>query len=272
MPDAWDPGRYDTFAAERAQPFWDLAALVEDGPIGRAVDLGCGTGELTAQLVERRDIAALLGLDSSPAMLAAAGPRATARLTFAAGDIAAWTGAGDHDLVFSNAALQWVPDHVEVVTRWWAGLRPGGQLAVQVPSNADHPSHLVAAEVAASEPFRSAMGGAPPADPVAANVLAPERYAVLLEELGATRQHVRLQVYGHSLARSSDVVEWVRGTSLTRFTNVLPAALHEEFLATYTRRLLAVIGDRSPFFYPFKRILFWGRRSPDDDVRPSGRS
>ena len=102
---------------------------------------------------------------------------------------------------------------------------------MQIPANADHPSHRVAAEVAASEPFRSAMGGAPPPDQVAVNVLAPEQYAILLDHLGAARQHVRLQVYGHTLARSADVVEWVKGTSLTRFTNVLPADLHDEFLA-----------------------------------------
>jgi trans-aconitate 2-methyltransferase len=260
MPDAWDPHQYDTFAAARAQPFWDLAALVADGPLGRAVDLGCGTGALTAELVGRRGITAMLGIDSSPAMLAVAAPHATSGLRFAEGDIGSWTSDADHDLVFSNAALQWVPDHVGVVTRWWAALRPGGQLAVQIPANADHPSHRVAQEVAASEPFRSAMGGRPPADPVAANVLAPEEYAVLLDALGATRQHVRLQVYGHTLARSTEVVEWVKGTSLTRFANVLPAELGEEFLATYTSRLLDVIGDRAPYFYPFKRILFWGRR------------
>ena len=98
---------------------------------------------------------------------------------------------------------------------------------MQIPANADHPSHRVAAEVAASEPFRAAMGGTPPPDQVAVNVLAPEQYAILLDHLGASRQHVRLQVYGHTLARSADVVEWVKGTSLTRFTNVLPADLHE---------------------------------------------
>ena len=259
--DAWNPAQYEKFAAERAQPFWDLVGLLEDRPIGRAVDLGCGTGALTAELVgatrHRLD-----GRHRLVAEHAGAGRRPRGRRTcaFEAGDIATWTGRGDHDLVLSNAALQWVPDHVGVVTRWWAALRPGGQLAVQIPANADHPSHRVAAEVAASEPFRSAMGGAPPADQVAANVLAPEQYAILLDHLGARRQHVRLQVYGHVLARSSDVVEWVKGTSLTRFTNVLPADLHAGFLATYDERLLERIGDRAPYFYPFKRILFWGLR------------
>lgn len=256
MSDAWNPAQYEKFAAERAQPFWDLAALLEDRAIARAVDLGCGTGALTAALVERLGITHMTGVDSSPAMLANA-PRG---LAVTEGDIRTWTGHADHDLVFSNAALQWVPDHVGVVTRWWAALRPGGQLAVQIPANADHPSHRVAAEVAAREPFRSAMGGSPPPDQVAVNVLAPEQYAILLDHLGAARQHVRLQVYGHLLARSAEVVEWVKGTSLTRFTNVLPADLHAQFLATYTRRLLERIGERAPYFYPFKRILFWGRK------------
>lgn len=260
MFDAWNPGQYERFAAERAQPFWDLVAMLADGPIERGVDLGCGTGELTAELVARRSVTAMVGIDSSANMLARAAPHAGEHLRFEAGEIGSWTSGADHDLVFSNAALQWAPDHVGVVTRWWAALRPGGQLAVQVPTNADHPSHRVAAEVAAREPFRSAMGGAPPPDPVATNVLAPDQYAILLDHLGASSQHVRMQVYGHVLSSSLDVVEWVRGTSLTRFTNVLPAALHDEFLATYSRRLLEVIGDRAPFFYPFKRILFWGTK------------
>ena len=94
------------------------------------------------------------------------------------------------------------------------------------------------------------MGGRPPPDPVAANVLAPEQYAILLDHLGAARQHVRLQVYGHRLARSADVVEWVKGTSLTRFTNVLPAELHAEFIAAYTARLLELIGDTRAVLLP----------------------
>jgi trans-aconitate 2-methyltransferase len=259
-PDGWDPEQYGKFAAERAQPFWDLVGLVEhDRPIRRAVDLGCGSGALTVGAVVELEIADMVGIDSSANMLADAAQRARPGLRFEQGDLAAWTSNGDHDLVFANASLQWVPDHVGVVTRWWRALAPGGQLAVQVPANADHPSHRLAAEVAASEPFRSAMGGTPPPDPVARNVLAPEQYAILLDHLGAARQHVRLQVYGHVLAHSSDVVEWVKGTSLTRFVDVLPDELREPFVAEYRRRLLDTIGDTAPYFYPFKRIVFWGR-------------
>jgi trans-aconitate 2-methyltransferase len=260
----WDPGQYERFAAERAQPFWDLVALVEaqtePGSARRAHDLGCGTGELTAQLAARLGIAEMTGSDSSPAMLARAREHERPGLRFDEQDLARWTSAGDHDLVFANASLQWVPDHQGVLTRWWAALRPGGHLAVQVPANADHASHRVAAAVAAGEPFRSAMGGTIPPDPVAANVLAPEQYAVLLDHLGAEAQHVRLQVYGHVLGSTADVVEWVRGTSLTRIFKVLPAALHEQYVDAYRRRLVDELGDRSPYFYPFKRILLWARK------------
>ena len=251
--DAWDPAQYERFAAERAQPFWDLVALVERRPIGGAVDLGCGTGELTAAAAERLGIADITGVDSSRQML----DKAPAGLVVAEGDIATRTSAGDHDLVLANASLHWVPDHPGVLARWWAALTSGGQLAVQVPSSADHASHLVAVEVANSEPYLSAMGGQPPSDPVADNVLRPEDYAVVLDDLGAERQHVRLQVYGHRLDNSSDVVEWLKGTSLTRIAKALPGDAYERFLDEYRSRLLAEIGGRVPYFYPYKRILFW---------------
>ena len=201
----------------------------------------------------------MVGSDSSPAMLAEAQAHARPGLRFAEVDLAGWTSNGDHDLVFANASLQWVPDHQAVLARWWAALRPGGHLAVQVPANSDHPSHRLATEVAACEPFRSAIGDLPH-DQVAANVLAPEQYAILLDHLGAAEQHVRLQVYGHHLDSSADVVEWVKGTNLRRVLNVLPTELHDEFIAEYTHRLVAALGDVRPYFYPFKRIVFWARR------------
>jgi trans-aconitate 2-methyltransferase len=95
---------------------------------------------------------------------------------------------------------------------------------------------------------------------VAQNVLTPEAYAVLLDELGCVEQHVRLQVYAHHLASSSDVVEWVKGTSLTRFKEPLGAAGWDDLVDRYRARLLDVIGDHAPYLYPFKRILLWGRR------------
>ncbi|HZD00832.1 MAG TPA: methyltransferase domain-containing protein [Actinomycetes bacterium] len=260
MRDSWDPTRYERFADERAAPFRDLLALVRPVPGGRAVDLGCGTGALTVQLHRHVRARETLGLDSSPAMLERARPLAGDGLRFEAGDIATFArsgragGDGAWDLVFSNAALHWVPDHPTLLTRLAAVLARGGQLAVQMPANFDHPSHVLAAEMADEEPFRGALRGYRrdvPVEPV-------ERYAVLLDRLGFAEQHVRLQVYGHHLAGREEVVEWVRGTLLTDYQRRMPAELFERFLAGYRERLLPLLDERRPYFYPFKRVLLWG--------------
>lgn len=258
-PSPWDPRQYDRFKAERSQPFFDLVDLLRPRPAPRVVDLGCGTGELTAALVARLGATEVLGLDNAETMLAEARGRAGGTLRFDHADIATFHEPGAWDVLLSNAALQWLPDHAAVLARWVASLRPGGQLAVQVPANAYMPSHLVADELAHTEPYLSAFEGAPPPDPVAEHVLQPEQYAQILFDLGCERQHVRLQVYPHVLANTRDIVQWVRGTTLTRFQKRLPADVFERFVADYEAELLARIGERSPCFFPFRRILFWGR-------------
>lgn len=249
----WSPDQYNRFADEREQPFWDLASLVEapaDPPV--LVDLGCGDGRLTAELHRRLGAGATVGIDSSPEMLARASAHASPRVTFQAGDLSTWTGPAD--IVFSNAALHWVPDHRAVLARWRSGLRPGGQIAVQVPANNVHPSHVVARQVASEW-----LGETAPPDPVDTNVLAPEDYASTLFELGFERQHVRLQVYCHVLDSTASVVEWVKGSSLTRFRPVLPGTRFEEFVDEYRARLMAVLGEHRPYLYTFRRIHMWGR-------------
>jgi len=151
--DAWEPETYSRFAAERSQPFLDLLDLVTRIPGGRAVDLGCGSGELTAELHRAAGAAETLGIDLSDSMLAKAAPHASGGLRFEKGDIARFAPVEPFDLVFSNAALHWVPDHPALLTRLTQAVNPGGQLAFQVPDNFDHASHRAAEEVAAEEPF-----------------------------------------------------------------------------------------------------------------------
>jgi len=261
---AWDPAQYHRFRAERAAPFTDLLALVAPVPGGDAADLGCGTGELTVRLHHHLRARSTVGYDRSAAMLAAAGGLHVDGVRFEAGDVATFGAARDGgpgaarewDVVASNAALHWVPRHDTVLARWAGALRPGGQLAVQVPANVDHPAHRAAAIVA--EEFAGDFGGPPPPDPVR-NVLAPEGYAELLDTLGFADQHVRLQVYGHHLASTAEVVEWLKGSSLTRFRDALDGTAYDAFLARYRAAVLAELGDRRPYFYAFKRILMWGR-------------
>ncbi|HUI05033.1 MAG TPA: methyltransferase domain-containing protein [Acidimicrobiales bacterium] len=254
---SWDPAQYNRFAAQREQPFWDLRALLEDAPAPRLADLGCGDGRLTAALHRRLGAAATIGVDSSPAMLAEAAAHAGHGLAFVEGDIASFddtVAPGSLDVVFSNAALQWVPDHRGVLGRWRRTLAPAGQLAVQMPSNADHASHRLSRHLG-----EEWLGAAAPADPVDAHVLAPEAYAQMLHDLGFARQHVRLQVYGHLLSSPAEVVEWVKGTSLTRFQAAMGAEDFGRFVEEYRRRLVAELGAQGPYFYAFKRILLWGR-------------
>ena len=263
VPD-WNPEQYRRFAAERAQPFHDLLALIEPGPITRAVDLGCGPGELTALAAGQLGVAEMIGIDNSQAMLDKTGEHTCdtvdATVRFEYGEISSWTSSADIDLVLAAASLQWVANHHDVIARWTAALRPGGQIAIQVPANADMPSHAVARQVAEREPYRSLFGpGGPPIDPVQAYVLQPEAYAQILYDLGYERQHVRLQVYPHVLPSTRHVVEWVRGTMLTRFEKRLDGDAFDAFVAEYEADLLKVLGEHEPHFFPFRRILMWGR-------------
>jgi trans-aconitate 2-methyltransferase len=253
--DAWSPDLYARFGAERAQPFRDLLALVRPRPGMRVVDLGCGTGELTAEAHRALGARETLGLDSSPAMLERARPLAGGGLSFAPGDIAGFEGQG-FDLVLSNAALHWVPGHEALLGRLTRALEPGGQLAVQVPANHDHPSHRLAHQIAGEPPFSEALSGYARGKPV----LEPEEYARLLFRLGYREQQVRLQIYGHPLREPAEVVDWVRGTLLTDYQKRLPADLWQRYLDEYRNRLLRALPDERPYFYAYRRILMWGIR------------
>jgi trans-aconitate 2-methyltransferase len=258
VPDAWNPTQYNRFQDERSRPFFDILTLVRRKPAMRVVDLGCGTGELTRNLHRHLQARETLGLDSSQAMLARSLAYTGQGLRFERQEILDFAGSdpGGWDLVFSNAALHWVPLHDHLLRRLTRLLAPGGQLAIQVPANHDHPSHVVAAEVAADAPFREALKGYVRRAPV----LLPEEYAVILDRLGYREQHVRLEVYGHRLESRDEVVEWVKGTLLTAYQERMPEELFPLFLECYRERLLPRLEDTRPYFYPYKRILLWAKR------------
>ena len=256
--DSWRPGQYERFKDERTRPFHDLLALVDPLDGGRAVDLGCGTGELTAILHRAVGAAETVGIDSSAAMLERSAELAGDGLTFRHGDIDDFDATGALDLVFANAAFQWVPDHEALLPRLTRALRAGGQLAVQMPYNADHASHRLVLEVAGEEPFRAVLSDPPLRDSVR-QVLAPERYAQLLHDLGYAEQTVRMQIYGHVLESTAAVVEWTKGTTLTPVRARLDETAYDEFLVRYRDALVDELGDQRPYFYAFKRILFHAR-------------
>jgi trans-aconitate 2-methyltransferase len=226
---------------------------------GRVVDLGCGTGDLTKVLHEEMDAKETIGIDSSQAMLerAQSSHADVAGLSFVQGDIDTWRGEG-FDLVFANASLHWIDDHLNLLARMRTALAPDGQLAFQVPANFRHPSHLIARQVANEAPFIDALDGEVPEDR-GRYVLSLELYADLLYELGAKDQVVRMEVYGHELESTNEVVEWVMGTLLTPYRERLSPELFEAFVERYQERLIEELGEREPYFYGFRRILCWAR-------------
>jgi len=251
--DAWRPAQYERFRDERAQPFWDLAALVEARPGMRVVDLGCGTGELTAQLHQKLQARETVGIDSSAAMLART-PQQTPGLRFEQQDISAFAPQEKPDLIFSNAALHWVPDHADLFRRLTECLAPGGQIAVQMPMTDDQLTHRAASELARTPEFRRLLGGYQGRLPVAD----PERYASWLHHFGYTRQHVRVVVYPHLLGSRDEVIEWVRGAMLTEYQKRLAPRDWERFLERYRQLLIPQLEDSRPYFYTYPRILIWG--------------
>src|SRR6266508_100617 len=144
--DVWNPARYGKFRSERSAPFLDLLALVERGDAPRVVDLGSGAGELTRLAHESLAARETVGVDSSAAMLEKAAAHAGGGVSFRQGDIGAFAEPG-FDVLLSNAALHWVPDHRALLPRLARLLPERGQLAIQVPANEMHPSHATAREV-----------------------------------------------------------------------------------------------------------------------------
>lgn len=250
----WDPDRYHTFQRERFAPFDDLIALVRKSEGMRVIDLGCGTGELTSRLADLLPRSEVLGIDTSPEMLARAEPRSRPNLRFELGSIE--TADGEWDLVFSHAALQWVSDHRSLLPQLFALVRPGGQIAVQMPSNHTHPAHGLIVKTATEEPFRTALRGWTRKSPV----LPIETYAELLYTYGGTDIVVTERVYPHVLANADAVAEWTAGTALVPYLERLPAELREPFMERYRSRLRER-WPSSPVFYGFRRILLSATRS-----------
>jgi trans-aconitate 2-methyltransferase len=242
----WNPTQYLRFGAERKQPFLDLMALVERRPNMSVLDLGCGTGEWTRELHDHLGADETLGIDSSEEMLERAKAFANERVRFERAEVESFDPGPRFDLVFSNAALHWVADHERLISRLAMMVALDGQLAVQMPANEEHASHVVAGEVARE------FG----ADMRQSEVLKPERYAELLHRAHFREQHVRVQIYGHLLPSTADVVEWVKGSLLTDYERRIGEDRFPDFLQRYTQRLLEVLGDVRPYFYTYKRVLF----------------
>lgn len=252
----WDPAQYLKFAGPRLQPAIDLLARVPLAAPARIVDLGCGAGNVTALLARRWPDAEIVGVDDSAPMLARARaelPRA--RWTLAG--IADWTPDVPPDLLYSNAALHWLPDHPRLFARLVAALAPGGVLAVQMPRNFLAPSHALVADVVRDGPWRERLAPLVKPPPVAA----PADYYAWLAPLSAALDIWETE-YLQVLDGPDPVKEYTKGSFLRPFLDALAPDERPAFEADYAARLRAAYPPRPDgrTLFPFRRLFLLLRR------------
>jgi trans-aconitate 2-methyltransferase len=247
---SWDPERYLTYADERGRPFLELVARIGAMSPSTVVDLGCGPGNLTAMLVERWPDAQVVGIDSSGEMIERA--RATTpAVEFRVADLKEWVVSADPvDVLVSNATLQWVPDHLDLLPDLVDRLMVGGWLAFQVPGNFDQPSHTIRTELAGEEPYAAHTAGvAVPSshDPVV--------YLEALQRLGCTVDAWET-TYLHVLEGDDPVFTWVSGTGARPTLQALPDDLRPGFEEEFKRRLRTAYPARDGrVVLPFRRTF-----------------
>lgn len=246
---SWDPQQYARFADERARPFHELVARIPTTAPVAVVDLGCGPGTLTATLATRYPDAAVLGLDSSPTMLATAAALATSQLSFQLGDIAGWRPQrGSVDVIVANASLQWVPDHAALLPILAAALDDGGTLAFQVPTGGP-----ILGPDLLDPTVAGPRGDSPVQEPV--------WYVRTLTDLGLTVDMWET-TYFHVLPGDDPVLEWFSGTGLRPYFDALSGDELDHFRARVAAHLQERY-PREPFgtILPFPRLFVVAQRS-----------
>lgn len=244
----WDPRLYLAFDDHRSRPFHDLIARIGADKPRRVVDMGCGPGHLTGLLAARWPGAAITAFDSSADMVAAARQRG---VDAEQADVVDWMPPADADVVVTNAVLQWVPHHRDLLPRWIAALPEGAWFAMQVPGNFRSSSHTLLRELA-EEPRWS--GCLTLRDPAA--VGEPAEYAELLGRSGA-QVDVWETTYLQRLTGDDPVLTWISGTALRPVRDALDDDAYSAFTAELAPRLRAAypsVSDGSTWF-PFRRIF-----------------
>ena len=253
---SWDPAQYLKFAGERLRPAVDLLARVALEAPATVVDLGCGAGNLAPLISARWPLAQLIGVDSSPDMLAKA--RADyPRVQFVRADIGAWRPAQPVDVLYSNAALQWVDGHDRLLPMLLGSLVPGGVLAVQMPRNFGAPSHTTIVETIEQGPWRARLEPLLRREPVQA----PGVYWRLLQGRCAELQIWETE-YLQVLSGENPVAEYTKGTWLKQFIDRLEGAEREAFEADYRARVRAWYPAEASgrTLFPFRRLFIVARR------------
>lgn len=252
----WDPSLYLQFGNERTRPAADLLARIPDVPAQHVVDLGCGPANSTALLAARWPAARIEGVDSSAAMIAQA-RAALPTATFEQADIAGWSPTISYDVVYSNATLQWLPNHARLIPALFDHARPGGWFAVQMPNNKASPSQIVFRELARTPRWAGKLKDAVISPPIGTVGF----YDDLLRTK-ARRVDIWETEYQHRMAGTADIVEFVRATAIKPYLDLLTPDEQRAFLAEGEALLAPRFEKRSDgsLLFSFRRLFFVAQR------------
>ncbi len=254
--DAWDPAQYLRFAGHRLRPALDLLGRVDLDRPETVVDLGCGAGNVTRWLAQRWPEAAVTGIDGSAAMLAKAA-EALPEVGWRQADIAAWTPERPPHLIYSNAALHWLPDHATLFPKLAGDLAPGGVLAVQMPRNFGEPSHTAMADAAREGPWIEILEPMLKPAPVHEPAFYQQVLAPLVSDIDLWET-----TYFQVLEGQNPVAEWTKGTWLKPMLDALDGDRRDGFEAAYRARVAAAYppGPDGRTLFPFNRLFIVARR------------
>jgi trans-aconitate 2-methyltransferase len=250
---AWNPEKYDEFKSERFKPFFDLIDLIGDKPDMKVLDLGCGTGELTYMLAERLINPHVKGIDSSKEMLEKA--KQYNNITFEQRTIEEQIETGEKwDLVFSNAALQWVDDHEALLPKIISTLNKDGQLIIQMPAQDQNLLNQILLELVDEEPFSTALNHWKRLSPV----LSMDDYAQILFENGGSNITIYQKVYPIIAATHNELYEFISGSALIPYSERLEAAIKKQFTSEFKKRI-SLKFKKLPALYAFKRLIIYAQ-------------
>lgn len=255
-PDVWDPAQYLRFAGHRLRPALDLLNRIDLSRPETVTDLGCGAGNVTRWLAQRWPDAAVTGIDGSAAMLATAA-ESLPGVHWRQADIAAWTPDRPQHLIYSNAALHWLPDHESLFLKLAGSLAPGGVLAVQMPRNFGEPSHTAMADAARDGPWIDILAPLLKPAPVHEPAFYQRRLARVVSEVGLWET-----TYFQLLEGENPVAEWTKGTWLRPMLDALNGDWRNGFEAAYRARVAAAYppGPDGRTLFPFRRLFIVARR------------
>src|SRR6266478_6571011 len=227
----WNPQQYLKFSGHRLRPAVDLLIRIPDFRVQSIADLGAGAGNVTKLIKQRWPDAAVVGVEGSAEMVAA-GKKAAPEIEWLHQDLGSWHPAHKLDLIYSNAALHWLPDHAGLFPSLMEKIEPGGILAVQMPRNFGAPSHLLIAETALNGPWRSKL------------------------------EHLVTPPPVQEPEGENPVKEWTKGTWLTRYLDALQGPEKAAFEAAYGERIAKAYPQNSlgQTLFPFRRLFIVAQR------------